>query len=568
MNCCNLANLLFALIFFIHHCQFSTSEVLRGAHPDTAAVYQAAVDTGRFTCADGSRTIPANAINDNYCDCVDGSDEPGSSACSGGSFYCSNRGHKAKILSSTFVDDGICDCCDGSDEAVGLCTSTCARDGAAAREELKAAAKTAASGYKVRLQRVAAAKAERLQMKSTLQSLKTQIATKQPQVDVLTARKEAAEKVATRLREQHAAAQEAAEQTNSKNTSSQPAASSATAEPPIVEADTPEDASAAGSFSEADTLQTSEPGADAIVTAVAPEGGATDSESNMQPEAVVQPQSAIKTAEERAKETMAQWVKTDAQPASDEAPNPDDQGAEQPLHEAGSGSGDEESDSVQQTDDVGNDEGDGLEMAVSSPDTVPALFWRTVRWALALLGKAPQSVSSSELDLRERDFSEATREHKLHNDELQELIRKEKELETKATLEYGPDDAFLPLHGNCYQIQVDKYVYEACPFGSAQQKEGGSTTSLGAFSRFEDNFTSMVFENGQSCWQGPSRSLKLTLSCGISEVLSAVSEPSRCMYTARLTTPTLCTSDLLQSLQGEVQASMTDSGNLMPQDEL
>jgi hypothetical protein len=43
--------------------------------------------------------------------------------------------------------------------------------------------------------------------------------------------------------------------------------------------------------------------------------------------------------------------------------------------------------------------------------------------------------------------------------------------------------------------------------------------------------------------------VQLTLSCGISEVLSAVSEPSRCMYTARLTTPTLCTSDLLQSLQ-------------------
>lgn len=565
MNCCKLAYFLFALILLIHSCQSSTSEVLRGAHPDAAAVYKTAIGTGRFTCADGSRTIPATAINDNYCDCVDGSDEPGSSACSGGSFYCSNRGHKARILSSTFVDDGICDCCDGSDEAVGLCASTCARDGAAAREELKAAAKTAASGYKVRLQRVAAAKAERLQMKSTLQSLKVQIATKQPQVDALTARKEAAEKVATRLREQHAAAQKATEQTSSKNTTSQPAASSATAEPPIVEADTGEETSAAGRFSEAGTLQASEPPADAIETAVASEGGPTDTESDIQTEAVVQPQSAIKTAEERAKETMAQWVKTDAQPASEEAPT---LGAEQPLNEAGSGSGDEESESMQQTDDVDNDEGDGVEMAVSSPGAVPALFWRTFRWTLALLGKTPRSVSSSQLDLSERDSSEATREHKLHNDQLQELIRKEKELEAKATLEYGPDDAFLPLHGNCYQIQVDKYVYEACPFGSAQQKEGGSTTSLGAFSKFEDNFTSMVFENGQSCWQGPSRSLKLSLTCGTSEVLSAVSEPSRCMYTARLTTPTLCTSDLSQSLQGEVQASMVDFGNLMPHDEL
>jgi len=33
--------------------------------------------------------------------------------------------------------------------------------------------------------------------------------------------------------------------------------------------------------------------------------------------------------------------------------------------------------------------------------------------------------------------------------------------------------------------------------------------SLGTFVRFEGIYSAMVFENGQHCWQGPNRSIKV-----------------------------------------------------------
>jgi protein kinase C substrate 80K-H len=53
----------------------SAGKTTRGIDP----VYKAHYDAldGKFTCFDGSKTIPASHINDAFCDCVDGSDEPG-----------------------------------------------------------------------------------------------------------------------------------------------------------------------------------------------------------------------------------------------------------------------------------------------------------------------------------------------------------------------------------------------------------------------------------------------------------------------------------------------------------
>ncbi|KAG0166326.1 hypothetical protein DFQ28_001547 [Apophysomyces sp. BC1034] len=99
--------------------------VIKGLAPEKHSMYSPS--QGNWQCLDGSKSIPYSAINDDYCDCLDGFDEPGTSACPNGQFYCENKGHIPAYIKSYAVNDGICDeaCCDGSDEVSGLCPNRC-----------------------------------------------------------------------------------------------------------------------------------------------------------------------------------------------------------------------------------------------------------------------------------------------------------------------------------------------------------------------------------------------------------------------------------------------------------
>ncbi|KAG7662259.1 uncharacterized protein J8A68_004269 [[Candida] subhashii] len=110
---------------------------IQGVSPDKQHLYQPIEINGKqyWQCLnDSSIKLTYDQINDDYCDCPDGSDEPGTNACPYSSespklFYCENKGHIPGYIENYKLNDGVCDydiCCDGSDEyKSGNCENKC-----------------------------------------------------------------------------------------------------------------------------------------------------------------------------------------------------------------------------------------------------------------------------------------------------------------------------------------------------------------------------------------------------------------------------------------------------------
>ncbi|KAI5567738.1 hypothetical protein POPTR_013G124000v4 [Populus trichocarpa] len=126
--CTNANNLIPFIIslYFLVPSVHSFSPLL-GIHPLDEKYFGSQV----IKCKDGSKSFSRDRLNDNFCDCLDGTDEPGTSACPRGKFYCRNAGSTPNFIFSSRVNDQICDCCDGSDEYdSGInCPRTCVMGG-------------------------------------------------------------------------------------------------------------------------------------------------------------------------------------------------------------------------------------------------------------------------------------------------------------------------------------------------------------------------------------------------------------------------------------------------------
>jgi protein kinase C substrate 80K-H len=164
-------------------------------------------DPGAFTCiSNPSIKLDISKLNDDYCDCPDGSDEPGTSACSYISplsppqpakakpgqfnetlalpgFYCKNKGHLPSYLPFTNVNDGVCDyelCCDGSDEYDGAggvkCEDRCAKIGKEWRKQDDARQKSLGAANKRRKELVTEAARLKKEVEDRISTLKTQTA--------------------------------------------------------------------------------------------------------------------------------------------------------------------------------------------------------------------------------------------------------------------------------------------------------------------------------------------------------------------------------------------------------
>lgn len=135
---------------------------------------------------------------------------------------------------------------------------------------------------------------------------------------------------------------------------------------------------------------------------------------------------------------------------------------------------------------------------------------------------------------------EAVAAREKHQETNTKLLSEENELRTLDALlskNYGPERIFYSLRDKCHEAQSGEYTYSLCFFGEAKQ----SSTRLGSMQEPKEGDTFVEFTGGDKCWNGPQRSLKVTLECGaLPAELYAVDEPATCVYTAKLRTPVAC----------------------------
>jgi protein kinase C substrate 80K-H len=126
-------------------------------------------------------------------------------------------------------------------------------------------------------------------------------------------------------------------------------------------------------------------------------------------------------------------------------------------------------------------------------------------------------------------------------------------------MDFGSENEYAYMHSECYSVKKQQYDYVVCPFADATQKEGKRGTEIGVFDSWEvdeaNGVRRMLFKNGQSCWNGPKRSITVSLRCGGTTYLDRIDEPSMCVYTADLYSPAACTEGDVAALTADFEAT-------------
>ncbi|KAF4693396.1 Long-chain-fatty-acid--CoA ligase 3 [Perkinsus olseni] len=127
----------------------------------------------------GTELVPYESLNDDFCDCSNGADEPGTAACShfpGAAFYCENKGSVPKLVWASHVGDGVCDCCDGSDEwQLGGCENFCAAEGSKIRQQREADLERIEAGLRQKEEERSHTDEKLAQWKAELEELKAKL---------------------------------------------------------------------------------------------------------------------------------------------------------------------------------------------------------------------------------------------------------------------------------------------------------------------------------------------------------------------------------------------------------
>ncbi|KAJ7955456.1 Glucosidase 2 subunit beta [Quillaja saponaria] len=562
-------------------------------------------------CRDGSKKFAKTQLNDDFCDCPDGTDEP---ACPGGKFYCRNAGHVPLFVFSSRVNDGICDCCDGSDEYDGKvkCPNTCWEAGKVAREKLKKKIATYQEGVMLRKQEIEQAKLALAKDKEELSRLKKEESILKGIVQQLKERKEQIEKAEEKERlqkekeeKEKTKAEKKADLERTKageeekwdeNEAGKQSDSGEKATGTMHEdkiglldessevQDAAEDHHKLADVIDHSDVVTDDPGDEGSLVNGEKQHAeedkekpaiesATDLETGRKGSDVSENTAAL-SKEELGRLVASRWTgenpekqSGEADPAIEEGNEGHEEQTKDMHYEEHDLYASETDDDSQRYDDENmedeideevqeqdldessssykSDTGTGSELpddtATSNPSWLEKIR-RTVRNVF-------QAVNLFQTPVNQSEAAQVRKEYDESNAKLSQIESRISSLTQKLKHDFGPEKEFYSFYDRCFESKESKYVYKVCAYKQATQEEGHSTTRLGHWDKFEDSYRVMIFLNGDKCWNGPDRSLKVRLRCGLTNEIADVDEPSRCEYVALLSTPALCQEDKLKELQ-------------------
>ncbi|KAG9070868.1 hypothetical protein KI688_008409 [Linnemannia hyalina] len=531
------------------HANVATDNKLpRGVAPSRAKVYTP--DTkGQFACLDGSKTIPFTAVNDDYCDCPDGSDEPGTAACGTGYFYCSNIGHTPAYIKTSRLNDGVCDpeCCDGSDEFDGQthCPNVCEQVGAASRMEREKLEKIYEEGNRIRKEYVAYGQSSKTKLKEQLDKLQA------ASVSV----KEAAADAKATLDAANAKLKEYLESTKLEREAARERQLA-----PLIEQQTQraEHANKIKSLfrTTLDDLKENHNKNFHDMAVKSTISGYDEYLEELKKQEEDEKNSDTNNKEEKEKARSALERMHAAQDATYDAKKDiglmfglikemkekynteyNDEAvlkAIKVLDEFAPTWDDSSNDFVGEEFIEIPDEDASDKKEEVKPEDKGALgeVYNRLQKGFSKIGLGflfkGSKVSKSEVEIAQEAYNKASEEERKSLEEIQKL-------EKNVNTDYGPDEAFAKLVDRCIE-----YTYTVCLFGEAKQKSH-SDTSLGTFSSWEgDNYDTQLYTGGARCWNGPERSVKVIMTCGTENKIVAVSEPSKCEYLYKMETPAVC----------------------------
>lgn len=497
-------------------------------------------DSEKFTCLDGSLTIPKSKVNDDYCDCKDGTDEPGTAACPSGMFHCNNRGYKPMYIPSSRVNDGICDCCDTSDEydspTRSLCVNTCKELGKAHLAAKNQEALIQNEGFEIRKGYIKQGQETKTERQQSLGKLKEEIEQIEQVKDEKEALKEEAERPEKEAKEKHKAAWEAEKARRQEEQDRQDAAVA------FVELDQNQDGKV--NFEEIQLHSELDPDEKNEFTPEEAMGVLGSKPEVLQNEFVEEVWKNIKEKYESHKEEPTDIppveVPGDVPIAEPPAPEEEDLEDEDAAFDDDYDDYDDEEDFDENYDDDEDDDGD-----------------EAVRRYKEMKEKREQKKKQEAADEDMPEYDEYTKNLIKIADEardaynevdsrMKEIEKSISSLEKQLDVDLGEDQEFQPLQGECFEYTDREYTYKLCVFDKASQrpKSGGSETSLGKWGQWsgpgDNKYSEMKYTGGLKCWNGPDRSCVVKLTCGKENQLTAATEPERCVYEFKMTTPALC----------------------------